>query len=105
MPITTTSDGTEISYEDWEEGQPVVFSHRWPLCADAWDGQLLHQIDVPVLVAHGDDDQIVPYANSAPETAQLLKDAEPRTYAGQPHGLYGAYERTFDTDLLAYARA
>jgi non-heme chloroperoxidase len=37
----TTSDGTEIFYKDWGEGQPIVFSHGWPLSADDWDAQLL----------------------------------------------------------------
>jgi non-heme chloroperoxidase len=37
----TTSDGTEIYYKDWGEGQPIVFSHGWPLSADDWDNQLL----------------------------------------------------------------
>jgi non-heme chloroperoxidase len=37
----TTSDGTEIFYKDWGEGQPIVFSHGWPLSADDWDNQLL----------------------------------------------------------------
>jgi non-heme chloroperoxidase len=36
-----TRDGTEIFYKDWGHGQPVVFSHGWPLSADAWDGQML----------------------------------------------------------------
>jgi non-heme chloroperoxidase len=40
MTITTT-DGVQIYYKDWGAGQPVVFSHGWPLSADAWDGQLL----------------------------------------------------------------
>ena len=67
--------------------------------------QDLHQIEVPVLVAHGDDDQIVPFANSAPRTADLLKNAELKVYPGQPHGLTGAHEQEFNADLLAFARA
>jgi non-heme chloroperoxidase len=41
MPTITTKDGTEIFYKDWGAGQPIVFSHGWPLSADDWDTQLL----------------------------------------------------------------
>src|ERR1700742_5134168 len=37
----TTSDGTQIYYKDWGTGQPIVFSHGWPLSADDWDAQML----------------------------------------------------------------
>lgn len=45
MPFVTTKDGTEIYYKDWGSGQPVVFSHGWPLTADAWDPQLKLMVD------------------------------------------------------------
>ena len=41
MPTITTNDGVEIFYKDWGEGQPIVFSHGWPLSADDWDAQML----------------------------------------------------------------
>ncbi|WP_306715274.1 alpha/beta fold hydrolase [Burkholderia dolosa] len=41
MTTITTNDGTQIFYKDWGAGQPVVFSHGWPLNADAWDAQML----------------------------------------------------------------
>ena len=41
MPTITTKDGTQIYYKDWGSGQPIVFSHGWPLTADDWDGQML----------------------------------------------------------------
>ncbi|HTV08050.1 MAG TPA: alpha/beta hydrolase [Candidatus Aquilonibacter sp.] len=41
MPTVTTKDGLHIYYKDWGTGQPIVFSHGWPLSADDWDNQLM----------------------------------------------------------------
>ena len=41
MGTISTADGVEIFYKDWGEGQPIVFSHGWPLSADDWDTQML----------------------------------------------------------------
>ena len=41
MSYITTKDGIQIYYKDWGSGQPIVFSHGWPLSADDWDQQML----------------------------------------------------------------
>jgi non-heme chloroperoxidase len=41
MGTITTADGTAIFFKDWGTGQPIVFHHGWPLCADDWDTQML----------------------------------------------------------------
>ncbi|MDM9644617.1 alpha/beta hydrolase [Rhizobium sp. S163] len=42
MPKITTKDGTKIFYKDWGTGQPILFSHGWPLSGDAWEAQMLY---------------------------------------------------------------
>jgi non-heme chloroperoxidase len=65
----------------------------------------LKRISVPVLVMHGDDDQIVPYPDSAPLSAKLLRNATLRTYEGFPHGMPTTQAETINADLLAFIRA
>lgn len=62
----------------------------------------LEKVTVPVLVMHGDDDQIVPYADSAPLSAKLLKNATLKTYKGFPHGMPTTQAETINADLLAF---
>src|SRR6202165_725593 len=251
MPTITTKDGIEIYYKDWGKGQPIVFSHGWPLSADDWDNQMLFflnhgfrviahdrrghgrstqvadghdmnhyaddlaaltahlnlknavhvghstgggevrhylgrhgegrvakerfdgrqaqlaanraqfyrdlpagpfygfnrpgakvsegviqnwwrqgmmggakahydgivafsqtdftpdlkKITVPTLVMHGDDDQIVPYADSGPLSAKLVKGAILKTYKGFPHGMPTTEANTINADLLAFIKS
>ena len=65
----------------------------------------LKKITVPVLVMHGDDDQIVPYANAAPLSAKLLKNGTLKTYKGFPHGMPTTQADTINADLLTFIRA
>jgi non-heme chloroperoxidase len=65
----------------------------------------LKKITVPVLVMHGDDDQIVPYADSAPLSAKLLKNGTLKTYKGFPHGMPTTNADTINNDLLAFLRS
>ena len=65
----------------------------------------LKKISVPTLVMHGDDDQIVPYADSAPLSAKLLKNATLKTYKGFPHGMPTTEADTINADLLAFIKS
>jgi non-heme chloroperoxidase len=64
----------------------------------------LKKITVPVLVMHGDDDQIVPYADSAPLSAKLLKNGILKTYKGFPHGMPTTEAETINADLLNFIK-
>jgi non-heme chloroperoxidase len=65
----------------------------------------LKKIDVPVLVMHGDDDQIVPIADSALLTIKLLKKGELKVYRGLPHGMATTHADVINADLLAFFKA
>jgi non-heme chloroperoxidase len=64
----------------------------------------LKQIDVPVLVMHGDDDQVVPIADAAPLSAKLLKRGTLKVYPGLPHGMPTTHAEIINPDLLAFIR-
>ena len=65
----------------------------------------LKKIDVPTLVLHGEDDQIVPVKDSAHKSAQLIADATEIYYPGAPHGLTDTHADQFNADLLAFLRS
>lgn len=65
----------------------------------------LKKFSVPTLVMHGDDDQIVPYADAGPLTAKLVKGAILKTYKGFPHGMHTTNPDTINADLLAFIEA
>jgi non-heme chloroperoxidase len=65
----------------------------------------LKAIDVPTFVMHGDDDQIVPYADSAPLSVKLLKKGTLKTYAGFPHGMCTTHPDIINADLLEFVRS
>jgi non-heme chloroperoxidase len=65
----------------------------------------LKKITVPVLVMHGEDDQVVPYADSAPLSAQLLKNGTLKSYPGFPHGMPTTQADTINADLLEFLRS
>ncbi|MEI9936898.1 MAG: alpha/beta hydrolase [Pseudomonadota bacterium] len=64
----------------------------------------LKKIEVPVLVAHGDDDQIVPFADSAPLSVKLLKQGTLKVYPGFPHGMATTNPDVINADLLAFIK-
>ncbi|WP_446040343.1 alpha/beta fold hydrolase [Streptomyces sp. SID1121] len=67
----------------------------------------LKRFDVPTLIIHGDDDQIVPIVAAGPKSAKIVKDSTLKVYPGAPHGLMSVspFKERFNTDLLAFIRS
>ncbi|MDX3851797.1 alpha/beta hydrolase [Streptomyces sp. AK02-01A] len=67
----------------------------------------LKRFDIPTLIIHGDDDQIVPIVAAGPKSAELVKDATLKVYPGAPHGMAQtiAFKDKFNADLLAFIRS
>jgi non-heme chloroperoxidase len=62
----------------------------------------LKKIDIPTLILHGDDDQIVPIADSAMLSAKIVKRATLKVYKGAPHGMCTTHKQQVNEDLLAF---
>jgi len=65
----------------------------------------LKKIDVPTLILHGDDDQIVPIGASARRSSTIVRNAVLKVYPGAPHGLTATHQERFNADLLAFIQA
>jgi non-heme chloroperoxidase len=65
----------------------------------------LKKFDIPTLIIHGDDDQIVPIGDSAQLSSKIVKDATLKIYPGAPHGLMSTHKEQFNTDLLSFLRS
>jgi non-heme chloroperoxidase len=63
----------------------------------------LKKFDIPTLIIHGDDDQIVPIKVGGDRTAKLLPNATYKVYKGAPHGLMSTHQTQFNADLLEFA--
>ncbi|MEV3929318.1 alpha/beta hydrolase [Streptomyces sp. NPDC053728] len=64
----------------------------------------LKKIEVPVLVAHGTDDQVVPYEDAGPLSAKLLPNGRLKSYEGYPHGMLSTHPEVINPDLLAFVK-
>ena len=62
----------------------------------------LKMFDVPTLIVHGDDDQIVPFADAAGLSSKIVKDAQLKVYPGAPHGLPTTHKDQFNADLMSF---
>jgi non-heme chloroperoxidase len=65
----------------------------------------LKRFDIPTLIIHGDDDQIVPIGAAALRSSKIVKDATLNVYQGAPHGLMVTHKDQFNADLLAFLKA
>ena len=65
----------------------------------------LKKFDVPTLILHGDDDQVVPIGAAALASSKLVKNATLKVYAGAPHGLTETHKAQLNADLLAFLKS
>jgi non-heme chloroperoxidase len=107
MNKLSTKDGVDI-FQCWRQGMMggakahydgVVAFSQTDFTPD------LKEMSLPTLVMHGDEDQIVPYADSGPLSAKLLKKGTLETYKGFPHGMLTTQADTINVDTLAFIKS
>ena len=105
-PGAKVSEGVRESF--WMQGMMAGFPASY-LCVKAFSEtdltEDLKKFDVPTLILHGDDDQIVPYADSALLSAKIVKGATLKIYKGAPHGMCTTLKDQVNEELLAFIRS
>src|SRR5436309_14669267 len=105
-PGAKMSEGVRESF--WLQGMMAGFPACY-FCIKAFSEtdqtEDLKKIDAPTLILHGDDDQIVPIADSAQLQAKLVKRASLKVYPGAPHGMCTTHKDQVNADLLAFFKA
>jgi non-heme chloroperoxidase len=104
-PGARVSEGVRNSF--WLQGMMAGFPASY-FCIKAFSEtdmtEDLKKIDVPTLILHGDDDQIVPIADSALLSAKIVKKATLKVYKGAPHGMCTTHKNQVNEDLLAFLK-
>jgi non-heme chloroperoxidase len=103
--------GRDVSYgvklDFWRQGMEANLAAAYD-CVKAFSEtdftEDLKALEVPILLAHGEDDQIVPIDNAARKSIGLVKDGTLKTYPGAPHGIHGDYQEQLDGDILAWLK-
>lgn len=102
-------EGSKVSQgakdDFWRQGMLVNLAAAYD-CVKAFSEtdqtKDLEMIEAPILIAQGDDDQIVPIAAAAYKSIKLVKHGTLKVYPGAPHGIYGAYQEALDKDMLDF---
>ena len=105
-PGSTVSQGLRDAF--WLQGMMAGFPAAY-LCIKAFSEtdltEDLKKFDIPTLILHGDDDQIVPIGASAMQAAKLVKNATLKVYPGLPHGMCSTHKEHINEDLLAFIKS
>jgi len=102
---SSVSQGAKDDF--WRQGMLVNLAAAYD-CVKAFSEtdftEDLKALDVPIFIAQGDDDQIVPIVAAAEKSITLVKDGTLKVYPGAPHGIYGDYQAELDQDILAFIK-
>jgi non-heme chloroperoxidase len=105
-PGAKVSEGVRESF--WLQGMMAGFPAAY-FCIKAFSEtdltEDLKNFDVPTLIMHGDDDQIVPIGASAMLSSKIVKDATLKVYPGLPHGMCSTHKDQINADLLAFIKS